>query len=73
MRAQDFDVSNAVVELMYRYERCEFHETVQRRLEAIFTEYPEDAIDRLERAAQYLKLKGVNLDRIANAPESQAA
>jgi hypothetical protein len=68
-----FDVSDAVLELMYRYERNEFYETVQRRLEAIFREYPDDAIDRLERAADYLKITGRGLQQVAHAPDRQAA
>jgi len=49
-------LSDAVLELMFRYELGDFPTNVRERLAQIFTDNPDDAIERLERAATYLGL-----------------
>lgn len=53
----DSDLSDRVLELMFRYKLGDFPANVRARLEAIFRENPEDAIERLERAATFLELE----------------
>lgn len=65
MNTQPFDVSDAVIELMHRYERGEFSDRVQQRLETIFTTNPDDAVERLEIAAKHLKITGGDTHKVA--------
>ena len=50
-------LSDAVLELLFRYELGDFPTNVRGRLERIFKENPVDAIKRLERAAAFLELE----------------
>lgn len=49
-------VSDAVVEVMLRYELGDFPPRVRARLEEIYRADPPDAVDRLEKAASYLEV-----------------
>lgn len=50
-------MSDRVLELLFRYELGDFPANVRARLETIFRENPEDAVERLERAAAFLELE----------------
>ena len=52
-------MKDAVVELLLRHELGDFDPRVRARLEEIFREDPPDALERLEKAAAYLKLRAV--------------
>jgi hypothetical protein len=51
----------AVVELLLRHYAGDFEPRVRARLERIFADNPPDAVDRLQRAAQFLGLTGAGL------------
>jgi hypothetical protein len=50
-------LSDGVLELLFRYELGDFPEHVRARLDEIFRTNPEDAVERLERAAAFLNLE----------------
>jgi hypothetical protein len=61
------NLSDAVLELMFRYELGDFPPNVRERLDAIFRDNPDDAVERLERAAAYLNIRVLTprtLDRV---------
>lgn len=55
------DLSNAVLELLYRYEHGHFAPNVRQRLAEIFRTNPPDAAQRLEKAAAYVGVDGSEL------------
>jgi hypothetical protein len=55
------DLSPAVVELLLRHYAGDFDPRVRTRLERIFADNPPDAVERLQRAAQFLGLTGEGL------------
>jgi len=64
------DLPDAVVELLLRYELGEFSPRVRARLASIFQEDPPDAIERLQKAADYLGLTGEGLPLVAAAVDA---
>lgn len=62
------DLSLRVIELLCRYEHGHFSPAVRERLASIFRENPTDAVERLERAAEYLGLDGSEADKWASKP-----
>lgn len=52
------DLSPAVLELMIRYELGHFEPRIRARLAEIFRDDPPDALERLERAAEYIGVDG---------------
>lgn len=65
-------LSDAVIQTMIRYELGDFDPKVRERLALIFKLDPPDAIDRLERAAAYLGIRGLTqqtLGRLNHAIE----
>lgn len=51
-------VNDAIAELLLRYELGDFTPRVRARLAEIFRTDPVDAVDRLQRAVQYLGITG---------------
>jgi hypothetical protein len=51
----------AVVELLLRHYAGDFTPRVRARLERVFTDNPPDAVERLQRAADYLGITGEGL------------
>lgn len=62
------DLSSAVLELLYRYEHGHFAPNVRQRLAEIFRTDPPDALQRLEKAAEYLGVDGSELHEWAERP-----
>ena len=62
------DLSSAVLELLYRYEHGHFAPNVRERLAEIFRTDPPDALQRLEKAAEYLGVDGSELLEWAERP-----
>jgi len=61
-------LSSAVLELLYRYEHGHFAPHVRERLAGIFRTDPPDALQRLEKAAEYLGVDGSELLEWAERP-----
>lgn len=64
------DLPDAVVELLLRYELGEFSPRVRARLADIFQTDPPDAVERLQKAADYLGLTGEGVDLVAAAVDA---
>lgn len=62
------DLSSAVLELLHRYEHGHFAPNVRERLAEIFRTDPPDALQRLEKAAEYLGVDGSELLEWAERP-----
>lgn len=65
------DLSNAALELLYRYEHGHFAPHVRQRLAEIFRTSPPDALQRLEKAAAYVGVDGSDLLEWAARPLPQ--
>jgi len=61
-------LSSAVLELLYRYEHGHFAPNVRERLAEIFRTNPPDALQRLEKAAEYVGVDGSELLEWAARP-----
>jgi hypothetical protein len=51
-------MTDAIAEVLMRFELGDFPPNVRERLDVIFTENPEDAMERLAAAAAYLGITG---------------
>jgi hypothetical protein len=60
-------VKDAVTELLLRYELGEFDDRVRARLAEIFRTDPPDALERLEKAAEYLGLRALTRSTLERA------
>src|SRR5690625_7678870 len=56
------DLSPAVLELMIRYELRHVEPRIRARLAEIFRDDPPDALERLERAAEYIGVDGQEIN-----------
>lgn len=65
-------VTDAIAELLLRYELGDFEPRVRTRLEEIFRNAPDDAPARLARAAEYLNLDGVTEATLSRADSSSS-
>jgi len=66
-------MSSAITELLLRHELGDFPTRVRARLDEIFAEDPPDALERLQRAAEYLGLDGVTPETLARVEEQSRA
>ena len=66
-------VTNAIAELLLRYELGDFPPQVRARLDEIFRTDPEDALQRLQRAAEYLGITGTTKDTLDRAAAKSKA
>lgn len=59
-------MTDAIAELLMRYEIGEFEPKVRHRLNKIFRNAPPDAMQRLHRACEYLGVNGSQVDEVGN-------
>lgn len=67
------DLSPAVLELMIRYELGHFEPRIRARLAEIFRDDPPDAVQRLEKAAEYIGVDGQELNTWDTEARKQAS
>lgn len=65
-------VTDAIAELLLRHELGDFDPRVRERLEEIFRTAPDDAMERLARAAAYLDLTGTTEATLARFASSRS-
>jgi len=63
--------SDAVTELLIRYEQGEFSPRIRARLAEIFRDDPPDALELLHKAATYTGCDGVGLEQVIIRYENQ--